>query len=63
MLFNKNTGKIKKSIDCLTCPHFDKKLKKCNGLGKVCFEYDSKTMTIIDPITGLPLKKWFNVGR
>lgn len=57
MLFNIDTGEIKKSIDCFTCPFFDKKLKKCNGIGKTCFEYDQKTMTIIDPVTGLPLKK------
>ena len=57
MLFNIDTGEIKKSIDCFTCPFFDKKFKKCNGIGKTCFEYDPKTMTIIDPVTGLPLKK------
>ena len=43
MLFNKNSHKVQASSDCITCPHFDKKNKKCNGIGKNCFEYDPKT--------------------
>ena len=57
MLFNKEKGRPKNSLDCLTCPLFDEKNKKCMGIGKICFEYEPKTMTIIDPVTGLPLKK------
>ena len=57
MLYNTEKGKIWSNADCLVCEHFDKKLKKCNGKGKICFEYDFKTRTIIDPITKLPLKK------
>lgn len=57
MLFNKEKGRPKNSLDCLTCPLFDGKNKKCMGIGKICFEYEPKTMTIIDPVTGLPLKK------
>ena len=56
MLYNKNKKKVQKSVDCLTCEHFDKRLKKCNGIGKNCFEYDKKTRTAIDPITRLPIK-------
>lgn len=56
MLYNKNLKKVKASSDCITCPNFDKKLKKCNGIGKVCFEYDEKTKTIFDSITKLPIK-------
>lgn len=56
MLYNKEKQKVQKSIDCLTCKHFDKRLKKCNGIGKNCFEYDPKTRTAIDPITRLPIK-------
>ena len=41
--------------DCLNCEHFDRKNKKCNGLGKNCFIMD-KTGTLIDPVTGLPVK-------
>ena len=57
MLFNNELNKVKTSSDCITCLYFDKKLKKCNGIGKVCFEYDGKTKTMIDPITKLPIKK------
>lgn len=57
MIFNINTKKVKNDLDCLTCPYFDRYYKKCNGIGKVCFEYDEKTMTIIDPVTKLPLKQ------
>lgn len=56
MLYNKNLKKIKTSVDCLTCPNFDKKEKKCKGIGIVCFEYDPKTKTAIDPISKLPIK-------
>lgn len=55
MLFNCELGKEQNALQCLKCNYFDKKTKKCNGLGKNCFEYDEKTMTIIDPITRLPL--------
>lgn len=57
MIFNCEKMHPQTNIDCLSCKFFDKKLKKCKGRGKVCFEYDPKTMTIIDPTTGLPLKK------
>ena len=56
MLYNKNLHKVQASSDCITCPHFDKTTKKCKGFGKVCFEYDPKTKTVIDPITRLPIK-------
>ena len=52
-----NEHKIKQTLDCLYCPFFDKKRKKCDGgIGKVCFEYDPKTQTAIDPKTKLPIK-------
>ena len=56
MLYNTEKGKIWTNMDCLTCEYFDKKLKKCKGKGKICFEMDKKTQTLIDPITGLPIK-------
>lgn len=54
MLYNTKLKKVKTVLDCPTCPHFDKRLKKCNGLNRVCFEYDPKTQTIIDGKTKLP---------
>ena len=48
--------KIKKATDCASCPYFDKETKKCNGINKNCFLYDIKTKTLIDGVTGLPLK-------
>ena len=56
MLFNFKTQDIHKMTDCLTCEHFDKIEKKCLGFGKICFEYDPKTKTCLDPITKLPIK-------
>ena len=56
MLYNKDTKKTLNVVDCPKCPYFDKKKKRCNGLNIKCFEYDHKTMTIIDPITKLPIK-------
>lgn len=56
MLYNNERKKIQTNSDCLTCVHFDKKKKKCNGIGKVCFEFDMKTRTMIDPVTKLPIK-------
>ena len=56
MLYNIKKQSRHTNIDCLTCEHFDKRLKKCvGGIGKTCFEYDEKTMTLIDPVTKLPL--------
>lgn len=56
MLYNKELKKVKASSDCITCQYFNKKLKKCNGIGKNCFEYDVKTKTAFDPITKLAIK-------
>ena len=56
MLLNIETNKIHVNSDCLTCPYFDKKEKRCKGIGKRCFEYDPLTKRIFDPITHLPIK-------
>ena len=56
MLYNLNLKRKKKMTDWLECKFFDRKNKKCNGLGNVCFEYDLKTGIIKDPKTGLPIK-------
>lgn len=56
MLYNKDLKKVQSIADCLKCPCFDKQLKQCKGLNKVCFEYDEKTKTCIDGITKLPIK-------
>ena len=56
MLYNKNLKKVQTMVDCQTCEMFDKKKKKCIGIGKICFEYDPKTRTCFEPITGLPIK-------
>lgn len=57
MIYNNDTKKAKTATDCLTCPYFDAKGKRCNGgLGTRCFEFDYKTNTIIDPRTKLPIK-------
>jgi hypothetical protein len=56
MLYNNNLKKVQASSDCITCPNFDKKEKKCLGIGKICLEYDPKTKTAIDTVTKLPIK-------
>lgn len=56
MLYNKEKQKIQSTVDCQTCQYFDKRKKKCKGLGKNCFEYDAKTQTAIDPVTKLPIR-------
>ena len=56
MLYNKELKKVQSNIDCITCKHFDIIKKKCNGIGKNCFEYDPKTRVAIDPTTKLPIK-------
>ena len=61
MLYNKKLNKPKTNLDCLSCEFFNKEKKKCEVRGKVCFEYDSITNILIDPITRLPLKK--KVGK
>jgi hypothetical protein len=57
MLYNRELKKVQASSQCITCPHFDKKKKKCDGIGKICFEYDSKTKTAYDPVSKLPIKE------
>ncbi len=53
MLYNTRKERKTKPADCITCPYFDKKTRKCKGIGKICFEVD-RTNTLIDPVTGLP---------
>lgn len=55
MLYNILTKKVINLIDCNSCDKFDKKLKKCNGLNERCFEFDTKTKTIIDGVTKMPV--------
>lgn len=55
MLYNNDKERICTNIDCLTCTYFNAENKKCNGIGKKCFEYDKYTMTVIDAITHLPI--------
>lgn len=56
MLYNKERKKIQTNVDCLQCKYWNAKKKKCNGIGKNCFEYDAKTQTAIDPVTKLPIR-------
>ena len=56
MLYNIELKCIKANSHCFKCRYFDKHTKRCSGIGKVCFEYDEKTQTIIDSVTKLPLK-------
>lgn len=56
MLFNIKEKKVKNTTTCLNCNFYDKQTHKCSGIGKVCFEYDEKTQTLLDPITQMPLK-------
>lgn len=57
MLWNKEKKNVQQMIDCISCPYFDKKKKKCmGGIGKNCFEYDPKTKTAINPKTKLPIR-------
>lgn len=56
MLYNIVKKKVVASADCLTCENFDKFHKKCNGIGKLCFEYDKITNKIVDPVTKKTIK-------
>lgn len=56
MLYNIEKKKVPDLTDCGNCPYFDIVEKKCEGLGKACFEYDETTKTIIDNVTKLPKK-------
>lgn len=56
MLYNKERGRAKATSDCFTCKYFNQVKKRCEGIGKNCFEYDPKTMTVYDPITKMPIK-------
>ena len=55
MLYNIQKEKVKTDMDCIDCEQYDKNLKRCMGIGKICFEYDAVTATCLDPTTGLPL--------
>lgn len=55
MLYNIEKRKEQKLEDCFSCQYFDEKEKRCKGINKACFIYDSKTKTIIDGITKLPI--------
>ena len=53
MLYNIEKDCERNDILCTQCTKFDKTKKLCNGLGSICVEYDIKTNSLIDPITGL----------
>lgn len=56
MIYNTKKRKVKTATDCLDCPFWDKREKRCLGLNKICFEFDPITKTIIDGKTKLPRK-------
>ena len=56
MLYNKTTQKVQKATDCLGCQYFDKHKKKCLGIDKNCFGYDTKTQTAFNTKTKLPVR-------
>lgn len=55
MLYNKQLKRNTTSVDCLTCKCYNKKEKKCEGLGIICNEIDPFTNTLMDAVTGLPI--------
>ena len=55
MLYNINLKKTREITDCFSCHCFNAKTKRCEGIDKVCFEYDEATKTIIDGVTKLPI--------
>lgn len=56
MLYNVKKKKVQSIVDCHDCEMFDKRLKKCRGLNKICFVYDETTKTCFDGVTKLPIK-------
>lgn len=56
MMYNTIIKAVKTNVMCITCKEFDVKQKQCNGIGKVCFEADPITKTLIDPVTRLAIK-------
>lgn len=53
--FNLRLGQELNIGQCDACPFFNEKENKCQGFGICCFDVDPKTLTIIDPVTKLPL--------
>ena len=53
MLYNIEKKSVKTDMLCMDCPHYNKQIKKCEGIGKACFEYDEVTQTCIDAVTGM----------
>lgn len=56
MLYNVEQKEVKTLKTCLKCKHYNQSKHQCSGIGVACFEYDSKTKTIIDNITKMPIK-------
>lgn len=56
MLYNIEQKEIRNVETCKKCKHYNKTTHQCFGIGVACFEYDSKTQTIIDNITKMPIK-------
>lgn len=56
MIYNIKLDRVIGNADCFNCEHFNKQTLNCEGFGKVCFEYDELTDTLIDAFSGLPLK-------
>ena len=47
MLYNIILKKPRAVTDCFSCPAYNADLKICEGLNKVCFEYDEETSAVI----------------
>lgn len=55
MLYNLKEDKEQDFTSCLKCKYKINGL--CRGIGICCFEYDTLTHTLIDPLTKKPLLK------
>jgi hypothetical protein len=55
-IYNIKERKCTNDSICVKCKH-KKNNVLCNGIGKVCFAYDTLTGNVLDTITGKPLSK------
>lgn len=39
MLYNIQLQKLRTITDCFSCPAYNKELKICEGIGKICIEW------------------------
>lgn len=55
VVYNLDKNETYKGSHCNDCPFYNAETGECRGFNVCCFDADAKTLTLIDPVSKLPM--------